>query len=223
MSPLLSNLLLDDWDRELERRGHCFCRYAAAGNIYVQSKAAGERVMASVTKFLEKRLRLRVNREKSAVAHVRERKFLGHRLLDDGTLTLAPKSLERAKARIRQISKRNRGVSLERMVGELNSFLTGWVVYFQYAKCRSHLMNLDSWVRRKLRCVRLKQRKRARSIAEFLQRLGVANNRSWTTAACGKGWWRMAQSPAAHEGMTSAWFKSLGLVCLTDRYAALQH
>jgi RNA-directed DNA polymerase len=189
----------------------------------VQSKAAGERVLASVTKFLQKRLRLRVNRDKSAVGHVSERKFLGHRLLDDGMLTIAPKSLQRVRARIRRITKRNRGVSLDRMVGELNSFLTGWVTYFRYAKCRSHLIKLDGWVRRKLRCVRLKQRKRALSIAEFLQRLGVPKNRSWTTAACGKGWWRMAQTPAAHEAMTPAWFKSLGLVCLADRYAALQH
>jgi RNA-directed DNA polymerase len=223
VSPLLSNLLLDDLDQELERRGHCFCRYADDCNIYVQSKKAGERILASVTRFLEQRLRLRVNRVKSAVGHVSERKFLGHRLLDGGILTIAPKSLQWARERIRQITKRNRGVSLERMVGELNSFLTGWVTYFRYARCRSHLNSLDGWVRRKLRCVRLKHRKRALSIAEFLQSLGVPKNRSWTTAACGKGWWRMARSPAAHEGMTPAWFKSLGLVCLADRYAALQH
>ncbi|MGH7411149.1 MAG: group II intron maturase-specific domain-containing protein [Candidatus Methylomirabilis sp.] len=207
----------------MEHRGHCFCRYADDCNIYVQSKAAGERVMASVTKFLEKRLRLRVHRDKSAVAQVSERKFLGHRLLGDGTLTMAPKSLERMKDRVRAITRRNRGVSFERMIGELNSFLTGWVTYFRYAKCRSHLVKLDSWVRTKLRCVRLKQRKRAKSIAEFLQGLGVPKNRSWTTAACGKGWWRTAHSPAAHEAMTPAWFTAIGLACLTDRYAALQH
>jgi RNA-directed DNA polymerase len=223
LSPLLSNLLLDDLDKELERRGHSFCRYADDCNVYVQSKVAGERVMASVTKFLEKRLRLRVNRDKSAVAHVSERKFLGHRLLGDGTLTLAPKSLERMKDRVREITRRNRGVSFERMVGELNSFLTGWVTYFRHAKCRSHLVKLDSWVRTKLRCMRLKQRKRAKSIAEFLQGLGVPKNRSWTTAACGKGWWRMAHSPAANEAMPPAWFGKIGLACLTDRYAALQH
>ena len=223
LSPLLANLLLDDLDKELESRGHCFCRYADDCNIYVQSKAAGERVMVSVTKFLEKRLRLRVNRDKSAVAQVSERKFLGHRLLGDGTLTMAPKSLERMKDRVRAITRRNRGVSFERMVGELNSFLTGWVTYFRYAKCKTHLVKLDSWVRTKLRCVRLKQRKRAKSIAEFLQGLGVPKNRSWTTAACGKGWWRMAHSPTAQEAMTSAWFTAIGLACLTDRYAALQH
>jgi RNA-directed DNA polymerase len=223
LSPLLANLLLDDLDKELEKRGHCFCRYADDCNIYVQSKAAGERVMASVTKFLEKRLRLRVNRDKSAVAQVSERKFLGHRLLSGGKLTIAPKSLARVKERIRQITRRNRGVSLERAIEELNSYLTGWVTYFRYAKCKTHLTEMDGWLRRKLRCVRLKQRKRAKSIAEFLQGLGVPKNRSWTTAACGKGWWRMAHSPAAHEAMTPAWFRSIGLTCLTDRYAALQH
>jgi RNA-directed DNA polymerase len=223
LSPLLANLLLDDLDKELERRGHRFCRYADDCNIYVQSRRAADRVLASVTQFLEGKLKLRVNRAKSAVAFVQERKFLGHRLLTGGGLGIAPVSLQRAKTRIRRITRRNRGVSLERMISELNSFLTGWVTYFRYASCRTYLQRLDAWLRRKLRCVRLKQRKRARSIADFLQRLGVPKNRSWTTAACGKGWWRMAASPAAHEAMTPAWFKSLGLVCLTDRYAALQH
>lgn len=223
LSPLLSNLLLDDLDKELETRGHCFCRYADDCNIYVQSQAAGERVLTSVTKFLEGRLKLRVNREKSAVAFVSGRKFLGHRLLTGGRLGIAPVSLQRAKERIRRITRRNRGVSLERMISELNSFLTGWVTYFRHAACRGHLQDLDSWIRRKLRCVRLKQRKRAKSIADFLHGLGVPRNRSWTTAACGKGWWRMAASPAAHEALPPAWFQKLGLVCLTDRHAALQH
>jgi RNA-directed DNA polymerase len=155
--------------------------------------------------------------------HVSERKFLGHRLITGGKLTIAPKSLVRFKERVRQITRRNRGVSLERTIGELNSYLTGWVTYFRYAACRGHLLTLDGWIRRKLRCVRLKQRKRAKSIAAFLQGLGVPRNRSWTTAACGKDWWRMAGSPAAHEAMPPAWFKAQGLACLTERYATLQH
>lgn len=223
LSPLLANLLLDDLDQELERRGHAFCRYADDCNIYVRSHAAGERVLASLTKFLEGKLRLRVNREKSAVAPVQERKFLGHRLLADGRLVIAPQSLQRAKERIRRITRRNRGVSLERVIGELNSFTTGWVTYFRYAKAKGVLQEVDSWLRRKLRCVRLKQRKRAVSMASFLQQLGVPKNRSWTTAACGKGWWRMAQTPAASEAMSNQWFQNQGLVSLTDRYLALQH
>ena len=222
LSPLLANLLLDDLDKELEKRGHTFCRYADDCNIYVQTKVAGERVMASVTAFVEKRLRLRVNRNKSAVAHVSERKFLGYRLLSGGKLGIAPKSLARAKGRIRQITRRNRGVSLERMIGELNSFLTGWVAYYRHAACKSHLQRLDEWTRRKLRCVRLKQRKRAKPIADFLRTLGVPEWRAWILAMSGKGWWRLSGSPQAAEAMTLAWFKNQGLVCLTERYAMLQ-
>jgi RNA-directed DNA polymerase len=210
-------------DQELERRGHTFCRYADDCNIYVQSQAAGERVLSSITRFLEGKLRLRVNREKSAVAPVSERKFLGYRLLADGTLTIAPKSIERAKERIRQITRRNRGVSFERVIGELNSFTTGWVTYFRYAKAQAPLSKLDSWLRRKLRCLRLKQRKRAASIATFLQALGVPKNRSWTTAACGKGWWRMAHTPAAQQAMSNRWFTDQGLLGLAARYLELQH
>jgi RNA-directed DNA polymerase len=223
LSPLLANLLLDDLDKELERRGHCFCRYADDCNIYVHSQAAGERVLASITGFLEEHLRLRVNRQKSAAAAVGERKFLGYRLLGDGTLTLAPKSLDRAKDRIRAITRRNRSISFERMIGNLNSFLSGWVTYFRHAKAKSVLAELDKWIRRKLRCVRLKQRKRAKGIAEFLSGLGVPRGQCWTTAACGKGWWRMANSPAAHHGMNNAWFEKQGLINLFRRYLSLQH
>jgi len=222
LSPLLANLLLDDLDRELERRGHAFCRYADDCNIYVRSRAAGERALASLTKFLEGKLRQRVNREKSAVAIVSERKFLGYRLLTSGTLTIAPQSIQRAKDRIRQITRRNRGVSFERVISELNSFTTGWVTYFRYAKGKRILSRLDSWVCRKLRCVRLKQRKRAVSIASFLQRLGVPKNRSWTTAASGKGWWRMAYTPAAQQAMSNQWFQDQGLIGLAARYLELQ-
>jgi RNA-directed DNA polymerase len=222
LSPLLANLLLDDLDKELERRGHRFCRYADDCNIYVRSKAAGERVMTSITGFLEKRLRLRVNREKSAVDFVWNRKFLGYRLLLGGRLGMAPESLERAKVRVRRIARRNRGVSLKQMIAELNSFLTGWVVYFRYAECRSHLQRLDEWIRRKLRCVRLKQCKRAKAIADFLQSLGLPESWAWMLALTGKGWWRMAGSPQAAQAMTNHWFKTQGLTTLTERYAALQ-
>jgi RNA-directed DNA polymerase len=222
LSPLLSNLLLDDLDKELERRGHCFCRYADDCNIYVQSKAAGERVLASVTRFLEGVLRLRVNREKSAVAYTEERKFLGHRLLGGGKLGIAPKSLERAKGRIREITGRNRGISLERMIRDLNSFLAGWVTYFRHAACKTHLAALDGWIRRKLRCVRLKQCKGTKTIADFLSWLGVPRWNAWITARSGKGWWRLADSPSVKSAMNNQWFESLGLVNLVHRYVTLQ-
>jgi len=221
LSPLLANLLLDDLDKELERRGHRFCRYADDCNIYVRSKQAGERVMQSITRFLETKLRLRVNQTKSAVAHVQERKFLGYRLLQGGALGIAPASLKRVKDRIRQITRRNRGVSMERVIRELNEYLTGWVTYFRLARCRSHLRQLDSWLRRKVRCYRLKQRKRAKPIADFLMEQGVPEWRSWLLSLSGKGWWRMSGSPQANEAMSTQWFQKVGLINLTSRYLLL--
>ncbi len=222
LSPLLANLLLDDLDKMLEARGHRFCRYADDCNIYLRSEKAGERVMASVTEFLRSRLHLQLNRDKSAVAPVGERSFLGHRLLRGGRLGIAPKSLARAKHRLRRITKRNRGISLARMIAEVNAFMAGWVTYFRHAHCKSHLQRLDEWIRRKLRCLRLKQCKRPKAIADFLQGLGVPEWRAWMLALTGKGWWRMALSYQATEAMTLAWFKQQGLVPVTDRYLALQ-
>jgi RNA-directed DNA polymerase len=179
--------------------------------------------MASLTRFVEKRLRLRVNRTKSAVAHVSERKFLGYRLLAGGRLTIAPASLERAKGRIREITRRNRGISLERMMSELNSFLSGWVTYFRYASAKEHLKQLDKWIRRKLRCMRLKQRKRGRSVTALLVRLGVPHGRARKLVGRGCGWWRMAGCPQANEAMNLQWLTEQKLVSLAERYLALQH
>lgn len=222
LSPLLANVLLDDLDKELERRGHRFCRYADDCNIYVRTRAAGERVMASITAYIEGKLRLRVNREKSAVAPVWERKYLGHRLLAGGRLGIAPQSVDRMQERVREITRRNRGVSLGEVIRELNAFVTGWVTYYRYAECKSQLERLDEWIRRKLRCLRLKQRKRAKPTADFLQSLGVPAWRAWLLALSGKGWWRKAGSPQAHEAMTVAWFSEQGLVSLSVRYTALR-
>jgi RNA-directed DNA polymerase len=221
LSPLLANLLLDDLDKELEKRGHKFCRYADDCNIYVQSQAAGERVLSSMTAFLEQKLRLRVNREKSAVAYVLERKFLGHRLVPGGKLGIAPQSLERARERLRQITRRSRGVSFEQVIGEINEFVVGWVTFFRHAAGKTHLTEMDKWLRRRLRCLRLKQCKRTKTMAHFLHRLGVPKDRAWIGASSGKGWWRCADTPPVHEGMSAAWFKSLGLVSLTERYVQL--
>ena len=223
LSPLLANLLLDDLDRELERRGHRFCRYADDCNIYVRSLTAGQRVMESVVRFLEKKLRLRVNREKSAVAPVGERKFLGHRLLLNGKLGIASKSIKRAKEKIRQITRRNRGVSLTRVIVELNLFLVGWITYYRYAACRFDLQCLDEWIRRKLRCYRLKQRKRGKSIAGFLQQLGASPSLARRLASSGKGWWRLSLARPVHQAMSKDWFATQGLTSLLDKYDALQH
>ena len=222
LSPLLANLLLDDLDKELERRGHRFCRYADDCNIYVRTERAGERVMASVVRFLEDRLRLKVNADKSAVADVEERQFLGYRLMHDGRLEAAPRSQQRAKQRIRAITRRNRGTSLEQIIRDVNGFLTGWVTYFRYADSEWLLQRLDSWIRRKLRCVRLKQRKKPQAVAAFLISLGVPERSARQLAGSGKGWWRKAATPQSHQAMTLAWFRSQGLVSLSERYRALQ-
>ena len=221
LSPLLANLLLDDLDKELERRGHRFCRYADDCNIYVWTHTAGERVKDSVTRFLEEGLRLRVNRKKSAVAYVEERQFLGYRLLRSGRLGIAPHSLERVKRRIRTMTRRNRGVSLDKMIQELNAYLSGWVTYFRYARCKSYLRDLDKWIRRKLRCVRLKQCKRRGTIGDFLHGLGVPKWNARKLAGAGCGWWQMSGCPQAHQAMDKAWFETLSLVSLSERYAAL--
>ncbi len=222
LSPLLANLLLDDLDKMLEARAHRFCRYADDVNIYVRSQAAGERVMASVAEFLQSRLHLQVNRDKSAVAPAGERKFLGHRLLWDGRLGIAPESLADAKQRLRQITKRNRGIPFARMIAEVNAYLSGWVTYFRYAQCKTHLQRLDEWLRHRLRCVRIKHCKRTKPLADFLKRQGVPTKRAWMGAASGKGWWRTANCPPVQEAMPIAWFRRQRLVILTERHLALQ-
>lgn len=221
LSPLLSNILLDELDKELERRGHRFCRYADDQNIYVKSKRAGERVYKSVKQFLETRLKLKVNDEKSAVAPVRERKFLGYRILNDGKLTIAPKTMERAKDKIRQLTRRNRGRSLEQVIEELNSYLGGWLNYFRLAEAKSLLESLDSWIRRKLRCYKLKQKKRGSSIIKLLMSLGVSEKEARGIGSSGKGWWRLSLTQAVHRALDNAWFKDQGLINLKDRWAEL--
>ena len=218
---MLANLLLDDLDKELERRGHRFCRYADDCNIYVRSQAAGERVMASVTAFLEKKLKLKVNQQKSAVAPVGERQFLGHRLGKGGSLGIGRKSLTRAKDRLREITRRNRGVPVERMIEAANRFTTGWVTYFRNARCQSTLRELDGWLRRKLRCVRLKQCKVPGSVTRFLQRNGVKEHPARRVASSGKGWWRLSSTEQAKTAMSGRWFDQRGLLRMVVHHAAL--
>ncbi len=212
LSPFLANLMLDELDKELERRGHRFCRYADDCNIYVQTQAAGERVYASVTAFLEERLKLKVNRAKSAVAPVRERKFLGYRLLASGTLTVAPKSLQKMKDRIREITKRNRPIPFDKRVNALNDFLRGWINYFRLASAKGHMAETGEWLRRKLRCVKLKEWKRSYTIARNLIALGVKTPEAWMLAGSGKGWWRLAHSPQSHRALDLEWFERQGLI-----------
>jgi RNA-directed DNA polymerase len=217
LSPLMSNLVLDELDKELEHRGHKFCRYADDCNIYVKSLKAGERVLQSVKEFLAKRLKLKVNETKSASAHVEERQFLGYRLLGEGKLVIAEHSLKRVKDKVRCITCRNRGVSLERVVSDLNETLRGWGNYFKLTEWPSQMEGLEKWVRRKVRCYRLKQRKKPWSIAQFLMSLGVPECSAWPLATSGKGWWRLSKSVPVHHAMNNAWLKEMGLVTLYIR------
>lgn len=221
LSPLLANIVLDELDKELERRGHRFCRYADDCNIYMGSQKAGERVLASVTDFLEGKLKLKVNRKKSACAPVNERQFLGYRLNPQGYLTIAPKSLVRMRRRVREITYRNRGRSLEAVIEEVTVYLRGWLHYFRLARARSLLRDLDSWIRRRLRCYRLKQRKRRWPIAKWLQQLGVKEHLAWQLAMSSKGWWRLSRNPVINQALPTAWFEEQGLFSLLKAYDQL--
>lgn len=221
LSPFLSNLMLDDLDKELERRGHKFCRYADEVNIYVRSLRAGERVLLSVKQFVRNRLKLQVNDAKSACAPVYDRQFLGYRLLSDGRLVIAPHSVKRMEDKVRIITKRNRGVSLEQVISELNETLRGWLNYFRLTAWNSQVAELDAWIRRKVRCYRIKQRKQGRSLYNFLIKLGVSVLNARKLVSSGKGWWRLSLSPPVNQAMSNAWFEKQGLISLAKQRALL--
>lgn len=211
LSPLLANIVLDELDKELERRGHSFVRYADDVIILVGSEHAAHRVMESISAYLSRVLKLRVSETKSRVCRPHELNYLGHSLLGESGLGLSEESERRVKGEIRRITRRNRGVSLGQVIGELNRKLVGWVHYFRYARMKGKLSNLFGWLKRKLRCYRLKQAKRPIGIMRLLHSQGVPKNRAWTTAASRKGWWRKSNTPAANEGMNNQWFIRQGL------------
>lgn len=221
LSPLLSNIVLDELDKELEGRGHKFVRYADDCNIFVRSQAAGKRVMQSISDFIEGKLKLWINQEKSQVCPSNQTKFLGYTIQWDGNLSIAAKSFERIKDKIRKITIRNRGRSLEQIISELTPVLRGWLQYFQYARCHKHLQNLDAWIRRKLRCYRIKQCKRTITLQRFLVSLGIKKWQSWILALSGKGLWRLSGSPQSQQAMDTRWFDKQGLYNLTLNYVRL--
>jgi RNA-directed DNA polymerase len=212
-SPLLSNIVLDEWDQEWERRGLRYTRYADDSNMYVRSRRAGERVMASVTRFITTQLKLRVNRQKSAVARPWERKFLGfsftwHR---EPQRRIAPQAILRFKERIRELTRRTRGVSVERMAEDLSRYLRGWQGYFGFCQTPYVLRDLEYWLRRRLRAFLWKQWKRGTvRFAELTQR-GVSRDLAARTAGSAHGPWRLAESPGLHFAMPDAYFASLGI------------
>ncbi len=213
LSPLLSNLVLDELDRELERRKHCFVRYADDCNIYVGSHRAGERVKRSITGFITRRLKLKVNEQKSAVARSAERKFLGFSFTQarEPKRRIATKALVRFKQKVRELTGRTRGISLERVTKELATYLRGWQGYFGFCETPSVLQALDQWIRRRLRSVIWKQWKRGRLRFAKLCERGVSKTLAAQTAGSAHGPYRIANSPAMSYAFPIAYFDSLGL------------
>lgn len=224
LSPLLSNILLDDLDKELERRGHRFCRYADDCNIYVRSKRAGERVLASVTRFLRDRLRLTVNREKSAVDRPWNRKFLGYSVTfhQKARLKVAPASVKRFRDNLRECFRQGRGRSLRRVIEDLNPKLRGWINYFRLSEVRGVFEELDGWIRRKLRCLLWRQWKRSYARARNLMKRGLDNKRAWISATNGHGPWWNAGASHMNQAFPKRFFDGLGLVALLDQVRQLQ-
>src|SRR5438105_2695471 len=219
LSPLLSNLVLDELDRELERRGHHFGRYADDCNIYVGSERAGQRVMESITHFITHRLKLRVNQAKSAVAQPWQRKFLGFSFTSEREprRRIAPKAIARFKERIREQTRRTRGISLRQMVKEIVTYLRGWLGYFGDCQTPSVLQNLEAWLRRRLRSVVWKQWKRGRTRFRELRKRGVSKDLAAKTVGSPHGPWRLANSPALAIALPNAYFATLGLPPLVVR------
>jgi RNA-directed DNA polymerase len=213
LSPLLSNLMLDELDRELERRKHCFVRYADDCNIYVRSRRAGERVKRSITSFITRRLKLRVNEQKSAVARPVDRKFLGFSFTGakEPRRRIAPKALVRFKQRVRELTGRTRGISIERMTKELASYLRGWKGYFGFAETPSVFRNLDPWIRRRLRTMIWKQWKRGKVRFKELCERGIGRDLAAQTAGSPLGPWHIANSPALSYALPNAYFDKLGV------------
>jgi RNA-directed DNA polymerase len=224
LSPLLSNILLADLDRELERRGHKFCRYADDCNIYVRSEVAGQRAMAAITDYLERKLKLRVNREKSAVARPWDRKFLGYSFTwhRQARLKIAEGSLKRLKDRVREIVVGNASRNLAATIDELNPVLRGWMSYFRLTEVKGVLQDLDGWVRRKLRCLLWRQWKRPATRNRKLQARGLDATRAWKSASNGRGPWWNAGASHMNAAYPKSYFDALGLVSLLDTQQRFQ-
>jgi len=224
LSPLLSNILLDELDKELEERGHRFCRYADDCNIYVRSERSGKRVMDSVERFLSKKLKLKVNRQKSAVARPQERKFLGFSFTSAKRLKikLSEKASKAVKHRIKQITRRSRRVTLAQVVKELNIYLKGWLGYYRLIETPTTFRDLDSWIRRRLRCYVMKQWiKNCHTRYKGLRALGVSHTSARPVAGSHKGPWAMSNMKPVKVAMPNRFFTDLGLLSLLDHYGSL--
>jgi RNA-directed DNA polymerase len=225
LSPLLSNIMLDDLDKELERRGHKFVRYADDCNIYVKSRRAGERVMESVTRFLERRLKLKVNTAKSSVERPWKCKFLGYSMTSQKVprLKVAPRSVKRLKHRLREVFRKGRGRNIGKVIEELTTVLRGWQLYFKLAEVRKVFEELDEWIRRKLRCIKWRQWKRTKTRAKNLMKRGLDEARAWKSATNGRGSWWNAGASHMNAAFTKANFDQMGLVSLLDRFLDIRN
>jgi RNA-directed DNA polymerase len=221
LSPLLSNIVLDELDQELSRRGLSFVRYADDVQIFVSSQMSAERVQTSIIQFIENKMKLKVNREKSSIKPYYKMSFLGYGMQIGGKLRLSETSEQRLKVKLKKLTQRNRGVSLEQILKELKTVLQGWLQYFKLAQMKSKLTAIEGWLRRRLKSFRLKQCKRAIGIVRYLTKLGVEKTLSWRTALSGKGWWRLSNSPALNIGMNNKWFLEQGFYSLTLNYQRL--
>ena len=224
LSPLLSNILLTDLDRELERRGLAFCRYADDCNVYVSSRRAGERVMNGIRAYLEAVLKLRINAAKSAVARPWGRTFLGYSVTAHRAprLRLAAPSLQRLRARLRAQLRRGRGRSLKHTIEELNPLLRGWMAYFQHTQSLRSLESLDEWLRRRLRCLLWRQWKRSATRERNLRRLGLDEDRAWRSAVNGRGPWWNAGASHMNAALPTSYFTRMGLASLVGTHQRLQ-
>nr|WP_238474267.1 group II intron reverse transcriptase/maturase [Pseudomonas cavernicola] len=224
LSPLLSNILLTDWDRELERRGHAFCRYADDCNIYVRSKAAGEQLLKQMKGFLTERLKLQINEAKSACAKPSTRKFLGYSLTAhrQARLRIAPQSLQRLMARVKELLRQGRGRSLTHTIETLNPVLRGWIGYFQFTQTKNALESLDGWLRRRLRCLLWRQAKHRQGRTTMLRRQRLTEDRAWRSARNGQGPWWNSGASHMNAAFPKRFFDALGLISLLDTQRHLQ-
>jgi RNA-directed DNA polymerase len=218
LSPLLSNLLLDDLDKELERRGHRFCRYADDVNVYISSKRAGERVLDSIERFLARRLKLQVNRDKSAVDRPWNRRFLGYSMTwhKRPRLKVAPSSERKFRAALKEAFRRGRGRNLGKFIESLSPTLRGWINYFRLAEVKGLFEELDGWIRRRLRCIIWRQWKRSYTRAKGLMKRGLGESRAWQSARNGRGPWWNSGASHMNQAFTKKFFDRLGLVSLLD-------
>jgi RNA-directed DNA polymerase len=225
LSPLLSNVYLDELDKELEKRGHQFCRYADDCNIYVRSRRAGERVMASVRGFLTERLKLKVNEAKSALDRPWKRKFLGFSFLagKEAKIRLAPRSMERVKGKLREMTRRTRSQEMKERIRAINAYVGGWMGYFALVETPSVLAELDSWLRHRLRACLWKQWKRVRTRYRELRALRLPERVVGLMANTRKGPWRIAASPPLQQGLNNTYWEAQGLVSLQKRYHLIRN